>query len=432
MKKKILLIGQCTLHLGRMQYGNIGNFYILEPLVRYLRKAFPNSVLNTTFQLTKDFCKKEKINSLPMSLYYSWSNDDLAMAQKELEIAWAYHKTGQLESTTPYIKQVLESDLIVDFSGDIWGKNADLLGKNRFLVGLLKDRVAQLLGKKVAMIAGSPGPFNKDEIKKIAKETYANFNLVTNREPISTKLLNNDGFSLSKTKDLACPSFLFETTNKSRRSAWHILKSISDRPIIGFILCGWNFTEGPFDKMTRRDDEYSQFVELLEYISLKYDANICLMSHSNGFTTTDGKIKLIHGRDYPVIKKVEEILKKRGIAKNIFSLNGVYDPWTTKAIIGNFELLISGRIHGAIAALSQNIPTVILDYGHEPKAHKLRGFAKLFKVERYLADPSKENDMVNKFQMCWKSRSLIKESLRKTNPKVQKLATMNFEYLKKI
>ena len=32
------------------------------------------------------------------------------------------------------------------------------------------------------------------------------------------------------------------------------------------------------------------------------------------------------------------------------------------------------RIHGAVAALSQSVPTVIIDYGHEPKAHKLIGF----------------------------------------------------------
>ena len=46
-------------------------------------------------------------------------------------------------------KKVLKSDLILDFSGEMWSSiHADLVGKDRFLVGVLKDRTAQLLGKK--------------------------------------------------------------------------------------------------------------------------------------------------------------------------------------------------------------------------------------------------------------------------------------------
>ena len=112
-------------------------------------------------QLSKQqFCETEKVKTLPMDLYYGWLPDDLENARKEYEIASHYHLSGELRDVTAYINEVLEADLVIDFSGDIWGDNADFLGPNRFEIGLLKDRVAQLLGKTVVMLAGSPGPFN--------------------------------------------------------------------------------------------------------------------------------------------------------------------------------------------------------------------------------------------------------------------------------
>ena len=114
--------------------------------------------------MSDEFCKREHVRCVPMHLYYAWKDDDLLNAYKELALANIYKETGQLIDKTPFIEEVLCSDLIVNYSGDIWGQNADLVGKNRFLVGLIKDRTVQLLGKKIAMIAGSPGPFNRDEI----------------------------------------------------------------------------------------------------------------------------------------------------------------------------------------------------------------------------------------------------------------------------
>ena len=57
------------------------------------------------------------------------------------------------------------------------------------------------------------------------------------------------------------------------------------------------------------------------------------------------------------------------------------------------SMLVSGRIHGAVAALSQSVPTVIIDYGHEPKAHKLIGFAKVVGVQDFVADPCVFSDL---------------------------------------
>lgn len=429
----ILVIGQCTLHWGRMEFGNIGNYYIIEPFMRELHKAFPDSIIKTTMQMSERFCKTEKVSVLGMDLYYGW-NDDLRLAKKELMIAQKYKESNELIEKTAYIEEVLNTDLVIDFSGDIWGDNADFLGDDRFLVGLIKDRVAQLLGKKVVMLAGSPGPFSNSELLNFAKEVYAAFDLVTNRESISVQLMKEQGFDVSKTQSLGCPAFLFEPASESEVNnvlrEEGLIKQKRDKPIVGFILCGWNFETGPFDKVNRDDLDFINFAKSVEHLTEELGVSVCLMSHSNGFDIPPAAFNLKHGRDYLITKKLEQVLLDRGISKDFFTLNGIYDPWITKSIIKNFDMVVSGRVHAAVAALSQSVPTVIIDYGHEPKAHKLMGFATVALVQDYVANPCSFDDLKQKITNCFVQKQQYKSHLDKRIPKVKDLARKNFELLK--
>ena len=424
----ILLTGQCSLHWGRMEFGNIGNYYILEPMVRELHNTFPNSTIKTTFQLSDRFCKDENISCVPMELYYDFNNDTLKDVQEELSIATNFSKSGELTSTTPYITEVMNSDLVIDFSGDIWGDNANFLGKNRFLIGLMKDRIAQLLGKKTVMIAGSPGPFNDVQTLDFAREVYSNFDLVTNRESISIDILNNTGFDTSNTTSLSCPAFLFEPLHTPNEKVQNIIGSI-DKPIVGFILCGWNFVEGPYDKWPRNDSEYIIYAEAIEYISQKLDCHVLLLSHSNGFIPNKTPFELIHGRDYVVSEQLNKVLKERNIDKNYSLITDVLDTWETKTLIGKFDMLVSGRIHGAVAGLSQNIPTVIIDYGHEPKAHKLRGFAIEAGVEDCIANPAIDGDIITKVENVFHNLKDWELKLNKQIPLTKEKSLKNFKLL---
>jgi colanic acid/amylovoran biosynthesis protein len=332
---------------------------------------------------------------------------------------------------TLFIDECLKSDLIIDFSGDMWGDNANFLGKDRFLIGLIKDRVAQLLNKKTVMIAGSPGPFKNVETLDFAKEVYSNFDLVTNRESISVNILNDCGFDTSKTKSLACPAFLFEPCSmisETNKKIEDIITPIS-KPIVGFILCGWNFTEGPYDKWPREDSEYTIYAEAVEYISEKLDCHVLLLSHSNGFISNKTPFELIHGRDYLVSDQLNKVLKERGIAKNFSLVTDVLDTWQTKALVGEFDMLVSGRIHGAVAGLSQSVPTVIIDYGHEPKAHKLRGFAIEAGVEHCIANPVQNGHIISKIEDVFYNLDIHKERLDVKIPLTKQKALKNFKLL---
>ena len=84
---KILVTGLCTLHWGRLQFGNIGNYYIIEPLFRELHRVFEGAEIITTFQMTDEFIRKEKVEVVPMDLYYAWKESDVTTAQREFRLA---------------------------------------------------------------------------------------------------------------------------------------------------------------------------------------------------------------------------------------------------------------------------------------------------------------------------------------------------------
>lgn len=431
---KIIVTGQCTLHWGRMEFGNIGNYYIMEPFFEEIKKVFPHSYILTTFQMSDQFCNKFDVEILPMSFYYNW-DDDLDKAKIELEIAYEFLKSGKQQNSTEYIDYLKETDLVIDFSGDIWGDNADFLGDNRFAVGLMKNRVAQIFAKKTVMLAGSPGPFNNKSLLPFAKEVFENFDLVTNREAISIHLLKETGFDISNTVNLACPAFLFKPAPLNKINDLPIIKNILNkkRESVAFLICGWNFEEGPFDKWPRRLQEYHIFFSAIEsFLESRPNVDFYLMSHSNGFPIPPRDFKLNHGRDFPIMSQLYKSLENSKFFSQIKLLDGIYDSWQTKAILGNFDMVVSGRVHAAVAALSQNVPTVIIDYGHEPKAHKLKGFANVAGQDDCIAQPDESLDLVNKMDWVWENRNMIHLELNNKIPDVQKLALENFSLLKNI
>ncbi len=427
---RILVIGQCTLHWGRMEFGNLGNYAIIQPFVQELHRVFPNAEIRTTFQMSDEFCKREKVTKLPMELYYSWGSQNLLKNIYELLCGGIYRFLNLRADQTEYMKEVFESDLVIDFSGDIWGDNADLVGKRRFVVGACKDLTAHLLGKPIVMVAGSPGPFKNLFHRWIAKFVLRRFDKVTVREPLSLEILRKQHFSLDKTVSLACPAFLFKTPTDDQMKEIYERENLnhSSRPTVGFVLCGWNMPKGPYGRWPRDDDEYQVFANAIEFMTRRIGVRVCLLSHNNGFTQPPD-FRIIPGRDHQILDQLMKVLAARGRTKDFFTIKGLYDCGQTKAIIRKFDMLVSGRIHAAVSGLSQYVPTVIIDYGHEPKAHKLRGFAEVAGVSEYVADPSNSDEMIYRINECWKNKEVIRQHLRNRIPEVQALARMNFNLL---
>ncbi|MGI6455389.1 MAG: polysaccharide pyruvyl transferase family protein [bacterium] len=153
------------------------------------------------------------------------------------------------------------------------------------------------------------------------------------------------------------------------------------------------------------------------------------MSHQNA---TDNSGKMIRGNDHRIIEKLLKLADYSLYDNRLFTLSDLYDAAESKTIISTFDILMSGRIHGAVQGLSQGIPTAIIDYGHEPKAHKLKGFAQVYQVNELLCDPNSEESMINSFKSLYYGKETIRKNLDDILPAVKLLAQNNFHLLKEI
>jgi colanic acid/amylovoran biosynthesis protein len=279
---------------------------------------------------------------------------------------------------------------------------------------------------------GSPGPFSWLWRRVIARFVLNKVDMITNRDPISSEILKEIGINKNRIYNTACPAFLFSPREKTDAEKILLEEKLLPkiRPLVILIICGWNMPKKPFYKVPREKWELIPFVELVKYILNRTDADILLMSHQN---RTDDNGNLIQGNDHAIISQLFELLKEETVdLKRIRRLQHLYDAASSKSIIGSADVLISGRIHGAVAGLSQCIPTLIIDYGHDPKAHKLSGFAKLLGIEACVCNPGSSEDMIRKFESCWIKKEEITEYLEVKIPHIKEKAKENFSLLKKV
>jgi len=428
---KILILGLTSSRLGGMEYHNLGNYAIMEPLIIQLKNQFPLAKISTSIQMSDEFCEKFGITSLRDKRFWTYGLITGITTAKDLALAFTW-VAGQkifnadiqlLIRRSKLLREIYDSDIVIDFSGDIYGDNA---GNRNFLEDNAEMIMSKMMGKPVVLFIGSPGPFTSSWRRILAKSVLNRIDMITNREPISTEVLKDLGITNIPIYDTACPAFLFEKRNDTEME--NILRGEGllpkTKPLVGLIICGWNMAEPPFSKLPRKEYELRPFVELIHYILDNHDMNILLMSHQN---RTDEEGNLIRGNDHAIIDQIFTMLKEEDIDTNrIFMLQGLFDASTSKSIIGTCDVVISGRIHGAVAGISQCIPTIIIDYGHEPKAHKLQGFAQITGMGEYICNPASSEDMIKKFEKCYGNISNIRKNLERRMPGVKARAKENF------
>ena len=433
--KSILVTGLCTLHWGRLQYGNIGNYYIVEPLFRQLHKHFPDYRIITTFQMDEQFIRKEDIEVVPMELYYSWNEEDVPNAYKDVEVAEKRAHNIECE-LTQWVECLLNCEYVINVSGDMWGNNAEHVGHKRFLVDCLKMKAAQLLQKKTILYAVTPGPFSDKEENQLAKEVFNKFDLVVIREKVSRDNLIKWGFSIEHVVWAPCPSFLFEA-NKDYRSKWTQCIGNSheqQRKVIGITFGGFNLPCGPYDMWPRAEEQYEVYVKLAEYVMNYLKSDLFIFSHTNGFDLPP-HFRLKCGRDYMILEQLYHILLKKNpkYEEHIKLIDEPLLPCDIKKVIGNLDMLITGRVHASVAATSQCVPTGYVEYDRRViYSDKMTGFSAQLGMEEFVCEPQNWNELREKVTECFQNLDNVKERLEEVIPVIKEEAQSAFEMIKEI
>ncbi len=430
MEKHILITGLTSVRLGTMENSNIGNYLIIEPLFSKMREYFPDAIIKTTLQLSSDFSKRYDIIILQNPRFWTYKFRTLFLSLTDILKVGITKllKTKSLINSSILLKEINWADLVIDFSGDLYGDNSPI---NRFIEGSIKLLLSHWLEKPVIMLASSPGPFKKNFLyKMVGKYTINKVDIIANREPRSSKYLINLGIDKEKIITTACPSILFNKESSASLEKIYLNEKIDgQKEKVGLIISGWNMPMPPFNKVPRSEKEIDKFLPIIEFF-IKNNLQVILLSHSNRI---DKKGNISEGPDSLLCKQIiSEYQKKFEFSMNLKMVKNIYNPETIRKIIGDFDFLISGRLHAAISGLSQNVPTVIIDYGFEPKGHKLLGIAELFGIEEYFCDPNDPDEMYRKIYKAWENRNLLKETISKNLIHAKELALLNFKIVNQV
>ena len=430
--KNVLLIGLTSIKLGGLEHGNIGNFLIIDPLFKHLRESFPQINIKTSLQLSEGFTKKYKLTILRDKRFWTYKLNTIISSSIDFLIICIYKTLGifgienkKILYKSTLLKELVWADIVLDFSGDIFGDNAPF---QRFLEGSIKLLFAYYLDKPIIMIASSPGPFEKNYIYKwIGKSILNKVTLILNREPVSSEYLIKIGVNKEKVINTACPSFLFDMEPED--SVKELLSRegiIFEKPSVGIVITGWNMPTPPFDKTPRKKEELIRFIPLIEFF-LNQNLQVFLISHSYRL---DKSGSVIPGPDSIICEQLFELVENINKKDHLRIIRGTYKPEEMRKIIGSLDFLVSGRLHAAISGLSQGVPTVIIDYGFEPRGHKLLGVSKLMDIEDLFCDPNIQGDMLEKIKKGWQNKSIYKEKINTQIIEVKLLAKKNFDILK--
>lgn len=346
MDKKIFIGGLLSLEPHRLENGNIGNWYITSAILSQFKKY----EVYTSWQISQKTLERLNISNIQIL-------DEVELEKK--------------------VKSTRDS-LYIDIHGDLMGDNSQLLGEGRLLESVERTmRIQNYV--PTAFLASSPGPFeNCNEILNLIKKCYSQYNYISLREPSSYDLLKDLNFDFSKTVIRPCPSVLFQeqVNNQEFMQDFNTFQKKSSKKIVGLALSNWNLPVESFWNEKVSEDSLMKITKLIK-ILLRLDLSVALISHSNGFKINpDGSVCSTPGRDRRLIDQILKIPDVRTFKNRIFTAPDMR-PREMYHFLGKLDAILAGRVHAGLAALSQGVPTLFIDYATGPLAHKTKGFSQL-------------------------------------------------------
>ena len=303
------------------------------------------------------------------------------------------------------------ADLVIDLSGDSISCDYNDYSVFFQIIPLL---YAHILRIPYVLYAQSIGPFKSNYLYRIVKLVLRKAPLIIAREEITISLLEQSDIR-DNVKLGADSAFLLRPAKEdiTKISEQHNI-TFSKRKYIAVSMS--SLISKYFHDTSMTAELFSEIIaELLDYIIENYNLDIIFIPHVMKGTKND-----IHS-SYEVIEKMQH-------KQNAILIKETYNGAQFKAIIGECNGLITCRMHAAIAAVSQCVPTLIFAYNH--KTEGILG--EMLNQKDLIIDIRDISADVFKRLLYQKSRHLIekREDIKKklTAPivKMQDMARDNF------
>jgi colanic acid/amylovoran biosynthesis protein len=436
---------------------NKGAEAVMISSLKILRKFYPDAEYVTTIQsserLQKEFdcriIKNDKFSYRTYSLMTSLkSTMNLVRCLIWNIIYKCTKKDLKFIINTRKLKEYYSSDLIIHLGMDLY---SDDFGY-RTVAEHSKDILqAVFLGKKVRMWAESIGPFRNKLTRSIAKFTLNKVTLITLRENISKSYLENISINKPQIHITMDPAFILDPASEIEVKNVLNANKINNlsKPIIGMSL-SLTYMAGGMKKSGKiafinRTSKFLQYVlpekiftPLLNrgrkttiYSSAKDQyTNLMAKVVDTIIEELDADIFLIPHLQHPLIGENnlhEMVLQKSNHKNKINFISNECTAREVKGIIGLCDMMISGRMHAAIAALSQNIPFVGLSY-----SYKFEGIAAMTRQEKYVCKEITYENIIRKVMEVWNMKEDIAHQLQENRQNVISMAYANGDIIKSI
>lgn len=247
----------------------------------------------------------------------------------------------------------------------------------------------------------------------------------------------------------ADPAFLLEPATKERGKEILSQEGVNgnDKPVFGMTMCWSNIKlktstkwylrcmksiyqtirmilpDGLFEFMRRQANwrsspdmskniEVEEMAKIVDSLVEKSGATVVLVPHDYN---PRGDDRILLGE---VLQRVKQRNKVRLLA-------GDYSASELKAVIGQCDLFIGGKMHANIAAISMCVPTVAIQY-----SHKFYGIMRQLGYEKYICDRLFAEEVESKVDEVWSRREIIRTELKTNMGIIKEQALYNAKLVK--
>jgi colanic acid/amylovoran biosynthesis protein len=454
---KILIINSTFEHTYECE-GNQGTRAIMICTVKSLQESIPQAELSTLIQFSDEFATDQNIRVIKRNLFsyrpFSFWQSLLTSLNLLFAVLWymlhSLKMNGKFLFRSRKLKEFQNADIIIHLGTNLYSED---FGTRGFLEHSKDILFALLLKKPIVMYAESIGPFNSIMSKSIAKGLLNKVNLITLREEVSQKYLMELGVNKPPVYVTADPAFLLKPATESRITEILKAESIEStvRPVIGITLSSaTNLKEAT--RKSRVVALINQIYMLARYFLPESVIN-CLLGifkhvgyYSSFKTRYVTRIEMTSIIDHIIDNLNVDIMliphiRREGIfedndiaweirraAKNrdrIKVIRNIYTSEELKGIIGMCDMLISSRMHAAIAAISQCIPTVLV-----PVSQRHHGIMEMTGQGKYICKGFTFDEVIPKVEEVWSNRENIRSEMQSRIRKIQEASLLNAELVK--
>ena len=310
-------------------------------------------------------------------------------------------------------KDFVTSDIIIDISGDSLTEDYGFPIGYEILLGIIT-------GKIVVIYAQSIGPFRNRLTQFLMKLILNRVNLITTREVITKRYLQEVlGINSPRIYLTAESAFLLKPASDERINKILLSEGINpnEKPLIGIspsrIIHRYGFPDckSPGEKY----QNYIKFMaKITDYMVEELNATVIFIPH----------VVAPNNDDRVVSYEIYQVIRNKHKVKLITSECTADE---LKGIIGICDMFIGCRMHATIASTSMHVPTIAIAYSH--KTHGIIG--EMLGQEKLVIDirDFKSNDLLSelksKIDYAWKNRDFSRNDLTEKMKVIQERALLN-------